>query len=409
MTKRDLKTFSLFIVLFLLCCAKLIFASPVHSEEPRWSGSVKSLNIYGDEAPAELFPDYRLSSNRVRLEMDWQLDPAWQLETALDYQYLWRDPKSAFNLPQKTYNRFLDMEKTWQHGDHGSSLLQVDRLKLHWRTRNMDVTLGRQAIGFGRILMFSPLDVIAPFAPDALDTDIRRGVDAFQSVYNYGMDGQVAAMAVWGENSSDNSLLATWTDNRNGVDLLMITGSLRDRPMFGAGLAGSLGTLGLKGEFSFYEGKDTNLASGDLHDSFAVAAVEAWYRFDSGISLVTQYLYNGPGVSHPKDYNKALISAPLQEGLTYLLGRHYLMLAPSYEIHPLTTIQGIVIYNLADDSALVRPTLDLSLADNMSLQIFWTGYFGKEPVVTSSFLSAEPRSEFGMLGDNCGLFLKYFF
>lgn len=407
--KRALKVLPLLQAPFLAFCAILVSAAPVCSEAPRWSGSVKSLNIYGEEAPAEFFPDYRLSSNRVRLDMDWQLDRSWQLEAALDYQYLWRDPKSAFSPPKKTYNRHLDMEKTWQHGDHASSLLQVDRLNLHWRTGDMDVTLGRQAVGFGRILIFSPLDVIAPFAPDALDTDIRRGVDALQGIYNYGMDGQLAATAVWGEDSSDNSLLATWTDNRYGVDLLMIAGSLRDRPMFGAGLAGSLGPLGLKGEFSFYEGKDTNKAGGDLHDSFAIAAAEAWYRFDSGISLVTQYLYNGPGVADPKDYNKVILSAPLQEGLTYLLGRHYLMAAPAYEIHPLATIQGIVIYNLADDSALIRPTLDLSLADNVTLQIFWTIHTGDKPRTVSAFQPPELRSEFGVNGDNGGLFLKYFF
>ena len=407
--KRVIKAFSLFKTPFLVFCAILIPAAHAHSEAPRWSGSVKSLNIYGEEAPAELFPEYWLSSNRVRLDMGWQLDPDWQLETALDYLYLWRDPKSSFTLPKRIYNRHLDMEKTWQHGDHASSLLQVDRLNMHWRTRDVDVTLGRQAVGFGRILIFSPLDVIAPFAPDALDTDIRRGVDALQYIYNYGMDGQLAATAVWGENSNDNSLLATWMDNRFGVDLLMISGTLRDRLLFGAGLAGNLGPLGLKGEFSFYEGKDTNKTGGDLHDSFAIAAAEAWYRFDSGLSLVTQYLYNGPGVGNPKDYNKVVLSAPLQEGLTYLLGRHYLMVAPTYEIHPLANIQGIVIYNLSDDSALIRPTLDLNLADNVTLQMFWTSHIGDKPRTVSAFQPPEPRSEFGMIGDNCGLFLKYFF
>ena len=105
--KRVFKTFSLFQSLFLAFYAILISAAPVYSEAPRWSGSVKSLNIYGEEAPAELFPDYRLSSNRVRLDMNWQRDRAWQFEAALDYQYLWRDPKSAFTLPKKTYNLSL--------------------------------------------------------------------------------------------------------------------------------------------------------------------------------------------------------------------------------------------------------------------------------------------------------------
>jgi hypothetical protein len=99
----------------------------------------------------------------------------------------------------------------------------------------------------------------------------------------------------------------------------------------------------------------------------------------------------------------------LQEGLTYLLGRHYLIIAPAYEIHPLATLQGLIIYNIDDRSALMRPTLDLSLADNLSLQLFWTWHSGASPEVVSSLLPALPRSEFGTFGDSGGAFIKWFF
>ena len=393
----------------LLCACLFTSASLASTSLPEWSGSIKSLNLYGEESPADLFPDYWLSSNRARLDMDWKPAEAWRLESSLDYRYLWSDPSEIFPRKVINYNRHLDMDKSWQHGDHGSSYLQVDRLNLQWRSGAIDVTLGRQAIGFGRILISSPLDVIAPFAPYAIDTDVRSGVDAIKTVFNYGLDGQLGAIAIWGETSDYDSFLATWTDNRAGVDLLMIGGQLRGRNMFGAGVAGSLGTLGLKGEFSIHKGKDVDETGGDLHDSYALAAVEAWYRFENGISLVTQYLYNGPGTEDPEDYPEVLVSAPLQEGLTYLLGRHYLIAAPTYEFHPLATAQGLLIYNIEDHSALIRPTLDLSLADNISLQLFWTWNFGKKPRVFSSFLPPEPRSEFGTQADSGGLFLKWFF
>ena len=333
----------------------------------------------------------------------------WRLETALDYQYLWSDPPGFRGLETIDYNRRLDMEKSWQHDKHGAGRLQVDRMNLQWQTGAVDTTIGRQAIGFGRILIFSPLDVIAPFAPDAIDTDVRSGVDALHTIFNYGIDGQVGAIAVWGEEAEFNSYLGTWSDNWSGLDLLMIGGELRGRNMIGAGLAGSLGTLGLKAEISVYDGKDTNEIDGDLHNSFSVAAVEAWYRFANGLSLVTQYLYNGPGVNDPADYPAVLASAPLQEGLTYLLGRHYLIIAPAYEIHPLATLQGLIIYNIDDESALMRPTLDLSLADNLSLQAFWTWHSGASPELASSLLPALPRSEFGTYGDSGGVFIKWFF
>jgi hypothetical protein len=378
-------------------------------EAPQWSGSVKSLNLYGEESPADLFPSYRLSSNKLRLNMDWQAAPEWRFETALDHQYLWSDPAEAFALPSDDENRHVDLDKTWHHDERGTSRLQVDRLNLQWRSGPVDITVGRQAVGFGRILISSPLDVINPFPPDAIDTDVRSGIDALRTIFNYGLDGQFGGIAVWGDEPRHDSFLATWTDNRSGMDLLMIGGRLRGRSMFGAGLAGNLGTLGLKGEFSVHKGRDVGEIGGDLYNSYTLAAVETWYRFENGISLVVEYLYNGPGADSPEDYPKVLNSAPLQEGLTYLLGRHYLIVAPSYELHPLATLQGLLIYNLDDESALLRPTLDLNLADNLSLQLFWTWYTGEQPRVVASGLLVEPRSEYGMLGDSGGFFLKWFF
>ncbi len=409
MNKLNSKTFFSLGATLLLLATLFTSVSLASSSLPQWSGSIKSLNLYGDGAAAELFPAYKLSNNRARLNMDWQPSQGWWLETALDHQYLWSDQSDNFPLPSKDYNRYLDMDKVWQHGDHGVSRLQVDRLNLQWRNGVVDTTLGRQAIGFGRILIYSPLDVIAPFAPDAIDREVRSGVDALHTIFNYGLDGQLGAVAVWGEEARYDSFLATWSDNRMGLDMLMIGGQLRGHTMFGAGLAGSLGTLGLKVEFSLHKGRDVGKVGGDLHDSYALAAIESWYRFDNGISLIAQYLYNGPGVDDPQDYPTVLGSAPLQEGLTQLLGQHYLIAAPSYELHPLATVQGLLIYNLEDHSALIRPTLDLSLADNLSLQLFWSWNTGQKPKVISSLLPVEPRSEFGIRGDSGGLFFKWFF
>ncbi len=396
------------LILFCLFCC-LLPATMAGGADLQWSGSLKSLNIYSKEAPADLLPATRVSSNRARLDVIFQANPAWQVEAALDYRYLWSDPPSSLFRPTTDFNRRLDLEKDWQHSDHAIGRLQVDRLNLQGRTGPVDLKVGRQAIGFGRILVFSPLDVIAPFAPDAIDTDVRSGVDALQVVYNYGLDGRFGALAVWGEVSDYDSYLGTWTDNRIGLDLLLIGGQLRGRNMFGAGIAGSLGTLGLKAEVSFHDGRDTGRLGGDLYDTYALAAVESWYRFDNGLSLITQYLYNGPGSKNPQDYPFVLESAPLREGLTTLLGRNYLFVVPAYDIHPLVTLQGLLIYNLDDQSALLRPTLELSLADNISLELFWSWCTGDSPRSLSPLLPVVPSSEFGLRGDSGGLFVKWYF
>lgn len=396
------------LALLILSCTGLS-TSPTLAETPQWHGSIKALALYGEESPVGLSPDYWLSSNRLRLDMDWQPTGDWEFEVAFDYQFLWTDLRGPFRSTGSHINRLTDLDHDWQHGEEAYSLLQVDRLNLRWKNSRIDVIAGRQAIGFGRILIFSPLDVVAPFAPDAFDTDVRSGVDALRAMVYYGLDGQVGAMTVFGKVARYDSHLVTWSDNHGGLDLLMIGGRLRGRPMLGAGLAGSLGTLGLKGEISVHRGRDIDEPGGDRADGYALAAVEAWYRFDHGLSLILQYLFNGPGGQAPGSYPEVLASAPLQEGLTHLLGRHYLIAAPAYELHPLMTLQGMLLWNLDDDSFLVRPTLGLSLADNLALEIFWTSHYGHKPRVTTAGLPPVPRSEFGMRGDNGGIFLKWFF
>ena len=377
--------------------------------EPAWSGSLRSLNLAGAEAPADLYPSYELSSTSLRLEHRWPAAQSWHTESAIDYQLLGTDPADVVPLPGNGVNRLVDLDHTWQHADAWAGRLQVDRLNLAWSAGRLDTTIGRQAIGFGRIAIVSPLDIIAPFPPDAIDTEVRPGVDALRGTWHYGQDGQLGAVAVFGDEPRHNSYLLTFSDNRVGVDILGLSGALRSRPVIGLGLAGSVGTLGLKAEAAGYHGTRVGAAGGDRDRHFTIAALEGWYRFDNGLTLVLEYLYNGPGSGDPANYPLVAVAAPAREGLATLLGRDYLLAAPSFEVHPLVTLNGLLIWNLGDDSFLMRPTLEISLADNLSLELFWTATQGTAPLRRSSPLPPLIRSEFGSQGDSGGLFLTWYF
>lgn len=396
----------------LLGAMLLATAIPVQAEAPpgwEWGGSLRSLNLTGDEAPADLAPAYRLSSTRLRLESSGQPAPDWRLESALDYQLLGTDPAGFLALPGEGVNRHVDLDHHWQHDQGWAGRLQVDRFNLGWSSGRFDATIGRQATGFGRIALASPLDIIAPFPPDAIDTTVRPGVDALRGVLNYGQDGQLGAVAVFGDIDRHNSYLLTWSDNRGGIDLLAIGGELRSRPMLGLGLAGSLGNLGLKAEAATYQGTRHDQPDGDRQRHFTIAAVEGWYRFAAGLTLIGEYLYNGAGADTPDDYYQVAGSAAFREGLVALLGRHYLLLTPSIELHPLVTFNGLLIWNLGDDSALLRPTLAISLADNLALELFWTHGHGHQSKRRPLPVPPAVRSEFGNQGESGGLFLTWYF
>jgi hypothetical protein len=394
---------SVFFIFFFL----LLTVCPTHASDLRPGGYLKSLDLYTESPPASGISSGKISVNRLRLDLTGTAAEGIDVELSAENLLLYTDPAGLIPLPRASVNRRLDLEKNWSEGGRFQNQLFVDRLNLRTERFGAQWTLGRQAIGFGRIAIFSPLDVIAPFPPDALDTDVRPGVDALRGVRYFGLGGQIGGVAVFGDGSENNSYLATFSLNVRGIDLLALTGSLRERPMAGFGLAGSLGGLGLKGEIAAYDGKDVGEAGGDRNGSFAIGAVETWYRFDNGLVLLTEYLYNGVGTGEPENYPQVLAAAPFAEGLSFLLGRHYLLAGPSYEVHPLLKANGLLIWNLEDDSFLLRPLLDFSLSDNLVLQAFWSFSEGRKP--RQVFGLAVPRSEFGSAGDSGGLLLKYFF
>ena len=120
-----------------------------------------------------------------------------------------------------------------------------------------------------------------------------------------------------------------------------------------------------------------------------------------------QYLYNGPGSNNPIEYPIVAQSAPLTEGLSYLYGKHYLLSGLSRNLTPLVRLSGLVIVNLKDDSWQFRPMVGVSIADNVSLDVFWSFYHGKKPMLHAG--QPVTQSEFGSISDSGGLFLKIYF
>ncbi|PLX96663.1 MAG: hypothetical protein C0622_14435 [Desulfuromonas sp.] len=372
------------------------------------SGSLKSLSVYSADA-SPFTAETVFSLNGLRLDLNPRLSDVVSAEVSFAQQLLWTSRPELVSLSGNQVNRVADLETVWRQGEHFSGLTQIDRLNIRGETENLFWALGRQAIGFGRITLFSPLDVIAPFPPDALDVDIRPGVDALRVNYYFGKAGQVGGAVVFGDDKEHNSYLLTAGENVYNIDLLLLVGSLRGRNMVGFGIAGELGKLGVKLEGSWYRGTEVGRLGGDPCSRFAIAAVEGWYRFDNGLVLLAEYLYNGYGAEEPADYLTVATSAPLDEGLGFLLGRHYLLLGPSYQLHPLVTLNGLVIYNIEDCSALVRPQLAISLGDNTQLDLFWGVTTGRGATRDSLTQLPVMQSEFGSAGDSGGVLLRWYF
>lgn len=373
-------------------------------------GHAKSLNLYREGDPAGVIDDGFDTANNLRLDLARPLGKESRFEFAVEGQVRYSDADALDMERENTANRRLDLEKSRWKERRFSQRGEIDRLNLSGSHSGFAWNIGRQAVGFGRITLASPLDIIAPFAPDALDTDVRPGIDALRASRFFGRGGEIGAVAVFGRRKESNSYLLHGETNLAGIDLLALGGDLRGRNLLGGGFATQFMGMGIKGELAGYRGEGVGKPGGDPRADFLQGALELDYRFAAGPLCALQYLHNGFGAKAPEDYPAILLSAPIREGLGHLLGRHYLLASVSHDPHPLVTLGALGIWNLRDDSFLVRPLVRLSLGDNLSLDLFWSFNQGAPPKIkTSKIPMVIPRSEFGSSGAGGGIFLRHFF
>ncbi|MEA3465428.1 MAG: hypothetical protein U9R29_05400 [Thermodesulfobacteriota bacterium] len=398
---RWLSPVALWLIVLPLFAHAANYASAA-SPDATLHGHLKSFSQLLQRSPNGQKSSQWLSFGQLRLQSTNEFNPTLIGTVAATYTALQRQhPDQLHNTTSA--NQHLDLTSTIGSNNHLLRQLEIDRLNLHWQWAEHEVIIGRQAVGFGRIGLYSPLDIIAPFAPIALITDVRPGIDALRWNYYFSPSSQLQTQVIFNKISHERSFLISLETLLDDVDLLAIGGTLGQRPMLGLAIAGQFAGIGIRAEAVSYRHQPTTRENADPHDKFTIAAIEADCRLPTGIYLAIEYLYNGSGSNKPKSYAQILSSSFYREQRAYLAAKHYLLTSLAYEWHPLVTISLFSIYNGDDHSLLIRPELDLSLTENLNLQLSYSSYYGNH-----SDKDVEV-SEFGNQGDSFALYLSYFF
>ena len=135
-------------------------------------------------------------------------------------------------------------------------------------------------------------------------------------------------------------------------------------------------------------GEDMPASVAEDHGKVVVGAD---HLFESSLYVNAEYFFNGAGEGG--DLAPAL--ARVAVGDTPNLGRHYLGLQASYEVHPLLTGQIAWIHSFTDRSDLLTPTARWSVADEAECVFGAILGFGERPGVDAVKGSARLESEFG--------------
>ncbi len=310
--------------------------------------------------------------NRARLMLEGRIDR--HLDFAVHYeQLLTIHPRGTIS------NLFLaagphrpgaeDLSWSIISSDDVSWRHEIDRLYVHSTRSWGDVTVGRQAIGWGVGLIWSPEDLFVAFSPVEIDREYRTGVDAARAVFSLGSFTELEAVYAVYDTGIDHQITALrWrtTLTESNLDVGLMAGKFFDDAVIGALLSGELGGAGLHAEVTGTHNYGGGIARVGAQD-FARAVVGADYRFPGEVRAVGEYYFNGFGKTDAKSYLDLAGSPRLSRGEIYNLGRHYLGFVVDWEAHPLLHVLAQGQWNLLDPSALVGPAFSISLSDEAEL------------------------------------------
>lgn len=300
--------------------------------------------------------------------------------------------------------RWFDLTHEISNKGNNAALIRLDRFNITYAGDRTVIRFGRQAISWGNGLLFTPMDILNPFDPAAVDKEYKSGDDMLYGQYLLanGSDLQSAGVVrrdpVSGEIEADLSSLAVKYHGFIGSrEYDLLAARHYGNNILGLGLSNDLGGAIFRGDLVWENTVNGNTLSGVAGVSYSgVLKGRNWSGF-------LEYFYNGFGQTQGKYAPAELASNPellkrLARGELFNLGRHYLGVSATIELHPLLNLTPNVFVNLVDPSALAQLVMtydwkqDIQLIGALNIPLGPNGseYGGIESSEANAYLSSGP-------------------
>lgn len=323
------------------------------------SGSYR--NLYLSSRTSVDKDRYYLDSNRLRIEAKGNMSANFSYNIQYDNHLAFGDYLStgefaaleaaAESLPSRQYWNLSheikrEDELIWDHSIYrGYAII---------RHADIDLTLGRQRVPWGKGWFWSPLDMFNPVSPIAIERDERDGVDAALLTISGGTVSSLSLLYIPQRDFLDSTAgrivfpLASY-------DIAISAGRHMERRFAGLDFAGYIRDGGFYGEVASIED-----IKGNQKISYLFSGN---YNFESSLYVMIEYFRNGGVIIPGSSINYS--------------GKEYVGIQISYELTPLTRWDNYLIVNLDDNSRFLSPTLSYSLSDNIDLKAGLQFFAGK--------------------------------
>lgn len=362
------------------------------------------------DTPADplLFPTghSRTGLMRLRLGLSVQHSDWMNSELAYEQRARWMSGAAGLGagssfLPSDAEAPFRVTQLDWEIAEEQNTFLyrhEIDRGLISLHPEWGEITVGRQAIGLGRGVLFGAVDLFSPFSPLEVDREWRRGVDAVRAEYRLSATHSAELLSAFGETWEQSALLGRLRGYVGDIDGSLLVGKRAEDFMVGTAVSAIVKDAEVHAEVAIFDTPE-QWPSDDLWgDDHLVAktVLGASYTFDvgNGLTVLAEHHYSGFGVDDAEDVLARLQDADFQErflrGDTQILGRQALAAQISYPFDDAVHGSLLVLTNPTDGSGVASPSLRLDVDKNITFVGSVFVPWGDEPS------GGQLKSEYGV-------------
>jgi hypothetical protein len=384
--------------------ATLIAATIANAQLPRVRGYYLNVPTWSDSNLVAVggFGDI----NRLRLMTepsfsDFRFQVAYEQLLSLS-QRAGADPSGIFLGLAPGGGEWLDLQWVIADDDHVSWVHRFDRLNVDWAPSDaIDMVLGRQTISWATTLFLTPADPFIPFDPSDPFRVYRAGVDAFRFQFFPGPLSDLDFVVRPAEFSTGTkmSILGRGRTVWKSWEISSWLGMLYEEPAVAVGAAGGIGAIAVRAE-AVVQGSDGEAV---LRGTVGIdGRIDAWSR---DLFYVLEYQRDGFAAASSSELLQVVQSVAFAQGQLQVLGRDEVVAQGSYQIHPLWSLNLLLMTNLNDPSSLLSPSAAYSISNEVTAS---GGVFFGLGDDTPSPQSPIP-SEYGLVPDYLYLSVEIFF
>jgi hypothetical protein len=353
-----------------------------------------------------LYPDGHSQTALLRMRLGLDVRHSEQMDSELAYEqrarwvsgagglgvgsaFLPSQAEAPYRLTQLDSEICGDEDYSYRH--------EIDRALIALHPEWGEVTVGRQAIGLGRGVLFGAVDVFSPFSPLEVDREWRRGVDAVRAEYRLSATTSAEVLGAFDSSWEQSALLGRLRGYLGDVDGSLIFGKRAEDFMIGTAVSTIVKDAEVHAEVAVFDTPEAQPDGGLWGNDHLVlkTVLGASYTFDvgTGLTVLVEHHYSGFGVKDAADAIERLLDPVFQErflrGDTQILGRQALAAQVSYAFDDAVGGTFLVLTNPTDGSGVASPALSINMADNITLLFSAFFPWGDEPFF------GELQSEYG--------------